>query len=296
MTEFRDLQLLMTLADELHFGRAAEKLGCTQPQLSVRVARLEEQLGAVLFTRRPRVALTSAGRIVVDAARRSQAEFFSAVRRAKTVSESAPLVLGFTSTAMFTRLPEVLRDFRRAISGLQLRLRQMHSGELWQALGAGIVDVAITRESAADASIVSSVLFSEPFLVGMPASHRATSEQAVDLADLAQDSFVLFHRAAAPRLHAQIVGLCAHAGFEPDVTEELDDWPTILALVRADFGVTILPESATFGAVEGAVFKEISSGAAITDTFVCYRRSNEHAAAGALVNWLREASARLISR
>lgn len=169
----------------------------------------------------------------------------------------------------------------------------MHSAELWEALGTGVVDVAITREIVADSSVATSVLFSEPFMVGLPPSHRARNEAAVQLGDMAQDPFVLFHRAAAPRLHAQIVGLCAHAGFEPNITEELDDWPTILALVRSDFGVTILPESATFGAPEGAVFKPIAAGAATTETFVCCRRGTENSAARALVRWLAEASDQL---
>src|SRR6187399_1560420 len=127
----RDLELINVLARELHFGRAAEVLAIRQPQLSVRLAQIERMLGLVLFVRRPRVALTPAGEIVADAARRAAGEFAGAVELARLVArgQAGSIVAAVASTVMLSDLPLSLQRFRRAYPDIALTMRDMHSAQ-----------------------------------------------------------------------------------------------------------------------------------------------------------------------
>ncbi|HKJ72660.1 MAG TPA: LysR family transcriptional regulator, partial [Alphaproteobacteria bacterium] len=144
----RDYELLTGLARELHFGRAAEKLGMRQPQLSVRVAQIERILGLKLFVRRPRVALTPAGEIVVDAGRRALADFSAAIEQARLVERGqvGSIVAAVGSSIMLSDLPLSLQRFRSAYPDVALTLRDMHSWQQLEALRSGLIDVSVTRE------------------------------------------------------------------------------------------------------------------------------------------------------
>src|SRR5690606_23956779 len=193
-----------------HFGRAAEALAMRQPQLSVRLAQIERGLGVTLFVRRPRVALTPAGEIIADAARRAFGDFDAATEQARLIERGqvGAITVAVASTAMLSDVPLSIQRFRAAYPDIALTLRDMHSAQQPDALRAGTIDIAVTRELPSERTIRREIIGYQRFVALLPDGHRLAGRNALALADLAGEPFVLFDPAVAPGLHHQINALC----------------------------------------------------------------------------------------
>lgn len=294
----RDLHLITTLARELHFGRTAELLAMRQPQLSVRLAQIERTLGVRLFTRRPRVALTPAGEIIVEAARRTASEFDGAVDHAKQVAQGrvGSVVAAIASTVMLSDLPLSLQRFRRRYPEITVALRDMHSAQQWEALRSGMIDVSVTREIGVDRSIRSEILGHQRFIALVPSDHPLAGRGRLALADLAGEPFVLFNPAIAPGLHHQINALCIRAGFSPNIVQESNEWYTILGFVRAGFGITIALDIFGVLAWSGVTACELVEEDASAPVFLCWDDQRTSASRDLLVDWLRSDPNALLDR
>lgn len=136
----QQFRAVVTLAEELHFGRAAKRLGMAQPHLSTLIRRVESSVGAPLFSRRPRVTLTPAREVMVDTARRVLAEVESGKARVQQVATGrvGHVAVGFASSVMLTELPATFEAFGREYAGVDLRLREMHSAPQLDALRTGL--------------------------------------------------------------------------------------------------------------------------------------------------------------
>ncbi len=284
----RDYELLTGLARELHFGRAAEKLGMRQPQLSVRVAQIERILGLKLFIRRPRVALTPAGEIVVDAGRRALADFSAAIEQARLVERGqvGSIVAAVGSSIMLSDLPLSLQRFRSAYPDVALTLRDMHSWQQLEALRSGLIDVSVTREIGTGRTTRSEILGRQRFVALLPSSHPLADRDRLALSELAGEPFVLFSPSIAPGLHHQINALCIRAGFAPRITQEANEWYTVLGFVRAGFGVTIALDIFGTLAWSGVSACELDDDEATAPVFVCWDRERASASRDLLVDWL----------
>ena len=285
----RDYQLLNVLAAELHFGRAAEKLGIRQPQLSVRVGQIERILDLKLFVRRPRVALTPAGEIVIDAGRRAAADFDAAVAHARLVEHGqvGSIVAAVGSSIMLSDLPLSLHRFRSAYPDVALTMRDMHSFQQMEALRSGLIDVSITREIGTGRSIQSEILGQQRFVALLPSSHSLAGQRRIALSELAGEPFVLFAPSIAPGLHHQINALCIRAGFSPRITQEATEWYSVLGFVRAGFGVTIALDIFGTLAWSGVSACELEDDHATSPVFLCWDRERGSATRDLLVDWLR---------
>ncbi|MBU6444653.1 MAG: LysR family transcriptional regulator [Alphaproteobacteria bacterium] len=286
----RDHQILTVLAHELHFGRAAEVLGMRQPQLSLRLAQIERVVGLKLFLRRPRVTLTPAGEIIVDAGRRAAAEFNAAVEHARQVERGqvGSIMAAVGSTVMLSDLPLSLQRFRHAYPDVALTLRDMHSAQQWEALRTGLIDVSVTREIGAGRSIRSEILGHQRFVALLPSTHRLAERPQLALAELAGEPFVLFHPSIAPGLHHQINALCIRAGFAPHIAQQADEWYTVLGFVRAGFGVTIALD--VFGTIawSGVEACALADDEATAPVFLCWDQARASSPRDLLVEWLRK--------
>jgi DNA-binding transcriptional LysR family regulator len=285
----RDLELIDTLARELHFGRAAEALAMRQPQLSVRLAQIERGLGVTLFIRRPSVALTEAGEIVADAARRAFADFNAATEQARLVQRGqvGAISVAVASTAMLSDVPLSIQRFRLAYPDVALTLRDMHSAHQPEALRAGTIDVAITRELPSDRSIRREIFGYQRFVALLPEGHRLAGRSAIALADLAEEPFVLFDPAVAPGLHHQINALCIRAGFTPKVTQTSDEWYTVLGFVRAGVGVTIALDIFSLS-LPGVWGIRLTDQGARSPLFLAWKGERGSPARDLLLDWLRK--------
>lgn len=269
----RQLAALEALDQERHFGRAAARLGVTQPSLSQLVARIEDELGTPLFTRRPRVAPTEAGERFLPQARHALRALERGVEDVERLARGAAgrLDISFASSAMLSPLPETLRRFRAARGDVDLRLRRGSSGSILETLAPdGHVGVLRYDDGDPGDGFVHVTLHVEPFVVALPAGDTRGG-RSVRLDALADDAFVSFPHPESPNVHDHLFGRCRAAGFEPRVAVEADDWLTILGLVDAGFGVALVPDGFRTISWGGVTYARLAPPAPESRVIVCHR-------------------------
>ncbi|MFF7989641.1 LysR family transcriptional regulator [Kitasatospora xanthocidica] len=269
------LYAFVVLAEELHFGHAAARLGVAQPPLSQQIRRLEDKVGHPLFRRDPGgVALTPAGRELLPAARRALTDLADALAAARAVGsgEAGRLRIGFSASLALTVLPGVLDTFRRRSPAVRLDVREMTSAPQVAALLERTIDVGLLREPPADEPRLRfRTVLTEPFVAVLPAHHPLAGRRTVRLERLADEPFVLLPREDGPQLYDRITGLCAGAGFTPAIGQHAVEWQTVCALVGAGLGVSLAPESIRRIRLRGVAFRRIEPSTARTRVAVAWR-------------------------
>ena len=260
------LHAFVVLAEELHFGHAAARLGIAQPPLSQQIRRLEDKVGHALFAREPgRVALTAAGRELLPAARRALADLADglAAARAAGSGRTGRLRIGFAASLALTVLPGLLRAFRERFPDVRLDIREMTTAPQIAALRDKTIDVGLLREPLADeeAGLAFRTVLTEPFVAVLPAAHPLAALRTVRLARLADEPFLLLPRAAGPGLHDLIIGLCEAAGFTPRIVQRAVEWQTVCALVETGLGVALAPASIRRIRLKGVAFRAVEPNA-----------------------------------
>ena len=239
--ELRHLRYFVAVAEELHFGRAAERLALSQPPLTQQIQRLEQRLGCPLFERTTRrTSLTAAGETLLPLARQilEQAQrAIDATQRAGR-GELGRLTIATPPSLMLGRLPGVIRAFRRRLPGVELELREASTAAIVEALERGAADLGFLRGPACPPPLVELARESEPLVALLPRAHRLQDKRTLRPADLAGEPFVFFPRRLGPAFYDEITTVC---GFAPRVVQEATQWATIAALVEAGLGVTIAP-------------------------------------------------------
>lgn len=293
MSSLRDLQSVVIVAAEGHFGRAADRLGIAQPQLSERVGRLERQAGFRIFARRPRVALTAAGEVYVRSLKRllADAEDGLAAARAVASGKVGTVRLGFAPVSLMSGLPAVLRRFRLEHPAVTLKLTERHSRFLSAGLQRGEFDLVITREEAPAAGVESVEIARDAMVLALPADHPLAAGPDIALADLTAQDFILFGRAAAPEYHDRIMASCRAHGLEPAVVQEADGWSAILSLVSAGLGVSIVSAALSRIGFPGVAFRPLDADFADAAFRLCWRPDHLDPAAERLVAAIRTAAA-----
>ena len=272
--ELRHLRYFVAVAEDLHFGRAARRLGLAQPPLSQQISRLERLVGQQLFERKPGVRLTPAGAALLPVARSILGDVTSGVGAARRAGSgiTGSLTVGFASSLLLGSFPAAIRSDRDRYPAVELRLRELASAAQVDALRRGSIDVGVLREPVDDSDCASETIASESFVVALPSGHALASESHVGLAALADTAFVHFPRDVAPALFDRVAAMCAAAGFAPRVVQEAREWLTIVGLVDAGLGVAIVPSS--FRSLRWGTVRYASlDGDAETRVVVAWRRS-----------------------
>lgn len=285
--ELRLFRYFVAVAEELHFARAAERLHMAQPPLSRQIRALERELGVVLFHRTKRkVELTSAGMVLLGAARKAVEQVDRAVAIAQQAGRGqiGHMALAYTSSVPSTALfPTVIREYRRALPGVQLALCEMTTGRQIKGLLDGRVDIGFVRLPARDCpkSIELALVLRESLLVALRDDHPLANAATIKIDALVKEPLILGGIGAG--LFNQIAGLCRKAGFEPHVVEEAQQLAAVIALVAAGLGISIVPKSAKNLTVEGVVYRPLSTRSAHAEVALAYRKNESSSAIHAFV-------------
>lgn len=260
MIELRHLRYFIAVAEELHFGRAAERLHMAQPPLSQQIRQLETALGFQLFHRTKRtVQLSDAGKIFLPECRQVFRQLEQAVRVGQQASrgEMGQLVVGFVSSAAYNVLPPILNRFRQHFPAIDLVLKELTTDQQLQWLRERRIDVGFLRPPIDDDAIALTTILREPLVVALPESHPLAVQPQVSLPSLAREPFILFPRLLAPGLYDQIISLCQQSDFSPRVVQEATQMQTIVSLVAAEIGIAIVPVSLQNLQRAGVVYRHL---------------------------------------
>jgi DNA-binding transcriptional LysR family regulator len=275
--ELRQLRYFVAVAEDLHYGHAAQRLRIAQPALSRQIQALEKELLVqLLFRNRRRVQITPAGQVFLDRARLILARAEDAVLAAQRASGgvSGSLNLGFVGSATYDVLPSVLRAFRRAAPQVNLTLSEMTAHAQLEALAEKRVDVGLLRLPARTEGIVFRRISREPLYVALPSSHRVAQFPALRLSALAAEPFVLYPDHPRPSWTEFVIGLCEEMGFRPTIVQRTVEIQTTLSLVAAGIGVTIVPKCVGNIQRKDVVFRRLTGVRARTELLAAYREDD----------------------
>jgi DNA-binding transcriptional LysR family regulator len=260
--ELRHLRYFLAVAETLHFGRAAKKLGMAQPPLSQQIRRLEEMLGTPLFERTTRgVTLTPAGVLLRERAAATLTRLADDLEQTRRIArgEEGRLVIGFSGSVMFTELPAAIQQYRRTYPGVEVQLREMWTAEQLRALADGSIDVGLLRDGGRHPDLAITPLLREAFHAVLPADHRLRRQRTLDPASLEGEPFVLFARRMGTLAFDRTLRCCLDAGFQPEIVQEAPQFPTLIRLVAAGLGVSLVPACVATVAFPGAIYRPLRS-------------------------------------
>ena len=260
LIELRAWRQFLAVAEELHFGRAAQRLHMTQPPVTQAIAQLERALGVQLFDRtRRRVALTAAGEALVPEVRAllAQARSLPARARAADSGEAGRVRLAFVSTIGFDRLPGWVRDFRDHSPQVALELVEATGDVQLESLARGDIDAGLLLHppGAAPAGLARLAVAQEPLVLALPAAHALAQQARPAIAEVMDEPLVLYPRRILPGVHDAVMQLYAAHGRRPRVAQEAIQMQTIVNLVSGGLGVAWVPASVTAFSRAGVVYR-----------------------------------------
>lgn len=275
--ELRHLRYFVVLAEELHFGRAAERLRMAQPPLSQQIQAFEAELGAKLFDRnRRKVELTAAGIALLPEARDILARAAELPRLAQAAAAGAAgrLDIAFTGSVPFTEvMPRILRAFRHQYPEVRVSLREMSTGSQIEAMTEGKLDIGFARpaDSNLPHGVTARRILREPLVLALPADHPLAGIPSLSMAQVAGEGLVMNPRHIGSGLYDKISQLCAHAGFTPHIAVEAHQMSTMIRLVGAGLGLAVVPQTMCRIGFDGVVFADIDDPQAFIDLLLIHR-------------------------
>jgi DNA-binding transcriptional LysR family regulator len=260
--ELRHLRYFVAVAEECHFGRAAERLHIAQPPLSQQVRQLEADLGVQLLTRSTRkVELTPAGARYLERARAILASVETAGAEASRIAggEIGRLAIGFTGSATYELLPRLARVLREDFPGIDLDLKgEMLTPDQVAALLDRTLDLGFLRPPVRSADLDVRVLRREPLIAALPETHRLAARSRVRLADLRDEPFICYPSHHRSVVYDAVFDACWRAGFSPHEIVEVAETSTMVSFVAANLGVALVPASVQNLQITGAVYRSLA--------------------------------------
>jgi DNA-binding transcriptional LysR family regulator len=293
MFELAQLRCFTTVATELNFRRAAERLNMTQPPLSRQIQLLEHHLGVALFTRSTRsVALTAAGRAFFIEAQNLLERAQQAAASAKRFAEGdiGSVTISFVGSAVYEFLPKVIAEARLKQPHVKISLEEMNTYQQHEAMRARRIDLGIVRSPLLQPGFATECLVREPFLLAVPSTHRLATSSTVGVTDLDGEPFLMYSHAAYPPFNELLTGMFRSARVAPQYVQWLGSSLTILALVNAGMGLALVPRCAASVVFKGVTFREIDLGEGVqSELHLIWRSDNDNPAFTMLLDAIRGA-------
>ncbi|OZD17811.1 LysR family transcriptional regulator [Rhodococcus sp. 06-156-3C] len=289
--ELRHLEAFLAVAEELHFGRAAEKLHVAQSPLSQTVRALERELGTDLFTRTTRsVQLTEAGTALLEPVRviKAQLGVIHTVARSAKTGEIGSVRIGFGGASGYQALSRLARSIADAHPGIELALRpQLYSGEVVDALDDGTLDMGIVGLPAPP-HLKTVTVSDEVLILAVPAGHRLAGASEVDPRDLAHERFVFYPAEHGSVVRDATITMCADADFAPSVAYEAPDPYSLLAMVGAGVGVAVVVASTQLLTMDGVQYLPLTGPARTLRIAMAWDPANPSPALAVAIDILRK--------
>lgn len=259
MYSLEQVRGFVAVAEELHFGRAAERLLMTQPPLSRQIQKLEADIGVSLFDRNNRsVALTRAGQAFLAEARRLLAIADSAPESARRVAQGfeGRLSIGFTAMAAVSVLPRMLAEADRFLPEVDLVLNELVSDSQFEALLSGDLDLALVRLPPHHDEFDSRLVFREPLVAAVPTAHRlGASTDPIAVSDFEGMDMIMYSSAGASYFADLVASVLVNV--RPRSTQRVTQVHSMLTLVGAGRGAAIVPSSSSTFHIEGVTLRPI---------------------------------------
>ena len=271
---FKQLTYFMAVADELHFGRAAERLGIAQPPLSRQIKQMEEEMGAILFNRgRSSISLTQAGERLVLRGRDILNAVDDTRREVRRIGEGADgrLRIGFVGSSTYGILPNIVKSFRATWPGISLSLIPMNNAQLHRQLVGRQIDVAFARPALNDAEFAVKKLIEERLIMGVPDALDTGTRKVADLSLLQTQNVILYPEYPRPSFADVVLDACEQAGHAVPHRVFTMDLQTALSLVAIGEGLCIVPESVGSAQRNGIRWLPIEPEIARTALSINYR-------------------------
>jgi DNA-binding transcriptional LysR family regulator len=276
--ELRQIRSFLSIAETLHFRRTAELIHLSQPALSLQIRALEEEVGVRLFERnRRKTTLTAAGLAFRKDAAAAVLQLDQAIRGARLAASGklGLLRVGFISTAGNEIVPNIIRRFRESNPEVEFSLRNILTTDQIQMLALGSLDMGFLRLPIGEHPELEVIgVHREPFVLVVPVSHELAKRKRVRLRDVSGQDFVMYERTYAPGFHDLIFGMLRDAGIVPNISQTAGQMPTLISLVDAGMGISILPASAVKNSVAAVVACEIADAIPMSEIAIAVNKGN----------------------
>lgn len=289
--ELRHLEYFIAVAEELHFGRAALRLQMTQPPLSQQIQQLETEIGVQLFQRSKRhVELTQAGTVFLHEARKVLSQLQLATERAQRAARGqlGRLVIGFVGSATYDVLPAIIRVYREKFPNVDVVLQEFATPLQLKGLHDGQIDVGFVRPPIVDETLSAETIERTHCVAAVPKNHPLARSGAVSLREFSEEPFVALSREIWPGFYDEIIRLCRQTGFSLSIRQEATEFQTIIGLVAAGIGVSIVPASARNIHVHDVVYVDIAEVAPSVEMAVAWRTNDSSLMVHEFVEVVRE--------
>jgi DNA-binding transcriptional LysR family regulator len=277
--ELRHLKYFIAVAEELHFGRAANRLHLAQPSLSKQIQQLEEELGFPLFYRtKQKVELLDAGHVFLDEARRIRRQAENAVESARRThtGQSGRLLIGFSTSATLEVMPRVLRKYLQLYPNVTVELSEITTSRGMELLLDNPLSVGLLRSPSllSKESFCIETILREPFMIALPDSHPAAKQDSVRIKTLAKELFIVPPHEPGWDYADAIFQILRDNGIEPRIAQEARQTLAVLSLVAGGLGVALVPASFSTLRLPGVTYRPIKGPSRTTDLAAVWRRNS----------------------
>jgi DNA-binding transcriptional LysR family regulator len=273
--ELRHLRYFVTVAEELNFRRAAERLHLAQPALSAQIKNLEEELGVRLFDRTTRsVNLTQTGQVFLKEARGIIGAAANAEQLVKKAEHGlvGTLRVGVIAPATGPLLANVLRRFHQKFPGVQLSLSALSSAEQLRRLREGDLDAGLLRPPITSPELDSRFVEQAPQVLAVPAGHRLAKKRRLEWKDFNGEGLVMIHPDHQHSFYDPFLAACAKAGSRTHVAQYAQDVQIKLWLISAGFGIAPVTKTLREISRPGVVFRSLPPGVPLVQIVLAWRR------------------------